>query len=247
MVPKPANQALRAWDALCEDFAGGEGAEADWIDPLAPDEWMRTFSFTASVATPRTLLYFTKSQPLSWLVTDWKEALPAKVEVIVHWGLVVDHQADRVRREASRCGRRIRFLGDLDPQDLATYLSLAFGGHRMRPRKSAVPIVYAGINDAWLGAAESATKIQPQSFLDTGSIEMTDAEKRYLRVVEQLAPQLETWVGPRCAALLRSGRKIEMEAVLNPEIFRLGYIALLRKLLTGEDERPRYPPRGQKR
>src|SRR6185295_10619779 len=99
-------------------------------------------------------------------------------------------------------------------------LSLAFGDHTMRPHaRSAVPIVHVGVNDAWIAVAE---KVFPRgyggtssSFADWAAIPMNDAERAYLSIVEQLGPPLEQWVGPRCASVLRSGRKFEIEAFLN--------------------------------
>ena len=42
---------------------------------------------------------------------------------------------------------------------------------------------------------------------------MDDGERRQLAAIERFIPDLRSLVGPTCTELLRSGRKIEVEAL----------------------------------
>jgi hypothetical protein len=197
---------------------------------------MRSVSFSMRIGKPTAIYFFSKHDLPYTFATRWKAVLPNSVSLVVRPGVAPAHYAAMVRREAIRCRCRVRFVGDLDPQDLAIYLSLAFGDYSMRPNpRSAVPIVHAGINDLWLGAAERAFKADPQwsNLLEWATIPMTAAERRYLAVVEKLGPPLEKWVGPRCASLLHGGKKIEVEALLNAPADRSSYARALARLLRG--------------
>jgi hypothetical protein len=147
VIRRPSRKALAAWDELRASFADGSGHEADYLDPLDPEKDMRSLAFSITSAKPRAPFYFTKPGSAYALFTHWK-AIPAGATVVVRPGLQPARYAAVVGREAERCRRRVRFVGDLDPQDLAIYLSLAFGDHAMRPHaRSAVPIVHVGVND----------------------------------------------------------------------------------------------------
>jgi hypothetical protein len=243
MLPRPRREALRAWDTLCDDFAGHGGADADWIDPLDPEEWMRSLSLSTRVPNPTSLLYFTKGGPAHMIGTEWAAALPKRTAILIRSGVATTTYATIVRREALRARCRVRFMGDLDPEDLAIYLSLEYGGYRMRPSpRSAVPIVYAGINDAWIDAAEAALSSSRRRrswpFPECVAIEMNGDEQRFLRTLEEVVPPLERWVGPRCARLLHAGMKIELEGVLNPNIYPASYLPAIAGLLTGRRHSP---------
>jgi hypothetical protein len=217
MLPRPSRTALAAWDNLREEFGGRDG-NADDVDPRAPDNWLRSASFSMRVPKPSAIYYFCKPDLVYALGTRWKAALPDDAILVMRTGVAAAHCAAIVRREAIRCRSRVRFVGDLDPQDLAIYLGLAFGDYSMRPNpRTAVPLVHTGINDAWLAAAERAFRADPRwsNMLEWVALPMTVAEQSYLTVLEQLGPPLEEWVGPRCASLLRGGKKIEVEAFLN--------------------------------
>jgi hypothetical protein len=235
VLPRPTRRALAEWDKF-RKIAGANPGDTDYFDPLGPDEWLRGINIAAKSARPSTIFYFAKPGTAVQLASKWKTALPKNATCITRGALATAADAAIVRDEALRCKRRVRFFGDLDPQDLAIYLSLAFGSHTMRPQPAtAVPILHTGINDAWLDAAEAAWprrgEWSSRSFLDCAAIAMEDEQRRYLEVVEQLGPPLETWVGPRCAALLRQGTKIEVEAFLNLPVRSVPYARSLRRLL----------------
>jgi hypothetical protein len=236
MLRRPTRRALAEWDAFRAEFAGENSGTTDYFDPLDSDEWARGLSLAIRTSNPRGIVYFTKQSIAGAFTTRWKNALPHDAMCITRSGVAPEHYAAVVRREANRCRCRVRFLGDLDPQDLAIHLSLAYGDHAMRPRsKSAVPIVHTGINDAWIAAAEKAwvsmEGSRSTSFIDFATIPMNVNERRYLHVVEQLGPPLEKWVGSRCAGLLRDGRKIEVEAILDLPVHSESYVRALRRLL----------------
>jgi hypothetical protein len=187
------------------------------------------------VAKPTSLLYFTKGTPAYMVGTRWAAALAKNTAILIRPGVATATYATLVRREALRARCHVRFIGDLDPEDLAIFLSLAYGDYRLRPRaRSAVPIIHAGINDAWLDAAEAAMSSRHRplgSFPECIAIDMNEAEQHFLRILENVGPPLEKWVGPRCARLLRGGLKIELEGVLNPELYRDSYVHALGHLL----------------
>jgi hypothetical protein len=235
MLRRPSHRALAAWDELRKAFAKGSGHDADYLDPLDPEEDTRSLAVSITSDKPRAIYYFTKGGAAHQLIAQWK-ALPRDATVVVRPGVQPARYAAAVRREARRCRSRVRFVGDLDPQDLAIYLSLAFGDYTMRPHaRSAVPIVHVGVNDAWLAAADKAFPRgyggTSSSFDDWAAIAMSDVERRYLEVVEQLGPPLEQWVGPRCASVLRSGRKLEIDAFLNRPPDPSRYARTLSRLL----------------
>jgi hypothetical protein len=241
MIPRPSRRALASWDHLREQFGKGSN-DADYLDPLGPDERVRSLVVSSQVLKPRTLYYFAKTGPPYALITHWKGALPSNATILVRPGVQPLHYAAAVRREAERCRCRVRFVGDLDPQDLAVFLSLAFGDYTMRPHpRGAVPITHVGINDAWLIAAEKAFPTgyggSALEFIEWASIPLTKDEQRYLAVVEGLCRPLEQWVGPRCASLLRSGRKLELEAFLNRPPNPVPYKRALARLLGGDRRR----------
>jgi len=109
-------------------------------------------------------------------------------------------------------------VGDLDPLDLAAYVALGAGGtplRRKRPRL--VPVEYAGIDDRWLDACERHAHRPPVA---TYTIRLSTRERDQLAALQRAGLDLEATVGPKCAALLRTGYKLEIEGATNPAIYQ---------------------------
>jgi hypothetical protein len=77
-------------------------------------------------------------------------------------------------------------------------------------------LVYGGIDDVWLAAMERTLKRGRR--LDSISIPLMKHERTLLKRLDR-ALDLERIVGPRSAALLRSGFKIELEGATNPHLY----------------------------
>jgi hypothetical protein len=93
------------------------------------------------------------------------------------------------------------FIGDLDPPDLMIFAWLRACLH---PK----PIAYAGVGDALLATLRTPL---PEMF----RIPCTPAERNGIAFMEQVFPDFRGTVGAECARSLRSGEKIEIEAVVS--------------------------------
>jgi hypothetical protein len=62
---------------------------------------------------------------------------------------------------------------------------------------------------------------------------MDDTEREHFTVVTHLVPDLKRLIGPKCFALLQSGRKLELEGAGIPHHFRKPFLPALTRLLLG--------------
>ncbi len=86
-----------------------------------------------------------------------------------------------------------RFVGDADPPDLLIFAWL----------RTHHPIQWRGVCDAMLPANSSAI-----------TIAQSPSERAAVPLLNSLCPDYRDLIGPRCAALLAEGQKIELEGVL---------------------------------
>ena len=96
-------------------------------------------------------------------------------------------------------GRRLVFLGDMDPVDLMVFAW-------WRASLDSGQVAYLGISDHYLDRLEVEI---PEEYL----ISLAPCEQRSMPVLDAVCPDYRAVVGPDCAALLDGGRKIELEAV----------------------------------
>ena len=202
-------------------------------DRWVSDEWQRaiTFAWDGRQRSPvpgpwpvelftadrraRRLLLLTKP----FLVRVWLRAgvFPEDTDAIVSYGIPSNRVCDVVRDHAARIRGALLFVGDLDPLDLAVYAALGAGGASVgRRRRAALQVRYAGVDDRWLAACERNRR-------RTGgrsTILLSRGERDQLAALERAGLDLEGTVGPRCAALLRAGYKLEIEGATNPAIYR---------------------------
>jgi hypothetical protein len=93
--------------------------------------------------------------------------------------------------------REVLFLGDSDPADLLIFAWLRWQ----------MPVKYGGVSDRLALALD----VQIQ---DTPAIPFADSEREAVSLLGEVCPDYRELVGPKCAALLDQGRKIEVEAVI---------------------------------
>jgi hypothetical protein len=148
------------------------------------------------------LLLCPKSVPAEW----WYSPELQKTVGFLHAPFPADPRLSDAVRMFARDPVPVLFVGDMDPVAIAQYLA----AQRMFAATGALALAYGGMNDAWLNAMAEST--WPLARL---SIRMSASEVRLLRALES-ATRLEDLIGPDCAALLRRGFKVELEAALNP-------------------------------
>jgi hypothetical protein len=184
-------------------------------EPVEPPGVWPPLEFYVSTARPRHVFLFTKVWlPRLWLRSDH---YPAKVDAIVHYGMPSRRQCDVLRAHADATGMALRFVGDLDPLDLAVFRSIQAGGAPPRGRAAPkVPVAYAGIDDEWLAICERRLGGRP---LATVCFRQDATERKLLAQLVRGGVDLDALVGPRCAALLRSGLKLEIEGASNGAIY----------------------------
>jgi len=147
---------------------------------------------------PRRVLVVTKEAVLRrWERPDW----PAGLVVVVACGMLTRAQAGVLGGLAGDTSVPIAFVGDADPMGLHTFLCLRghLGAQRVR---------FCGICDAVLDIIGDK-RAQPES-LET--LKLSAFDQAHLRVVATLA-KLDQVLGPRVSAVLRNGKKIEIEAL----------------------------------
>ena len=116
--------------------------------------------------------------------------------VIGRYGLPDDD--DVIWLNTAAGGRQILFVGDADPPDLLIFSWL----------RSRMNISFRGVNDTLL----------KQCGVDLSqhiTIRHSPTEAAAVPLVIQYLPDFEKLLGSDCAALFKSGRKIEVEALIN--------------------------------
>ena len=107
----------------------------------------------------------------------------------------------------------IAFVGDLDPPSIIQYLATR---DRLVPTRRS-RLLFGGVDSTWLEDVEAA--LRPELALDRVCTPLSRAEKRLLRLLED-SLDLDSLVGSRAAAMLRSGVKLEIEGATNPQLFQ---------------------------
>jgi len=219
-------------------------ARADrWVG----EEWQRAISFAwdgrrrSPVPGPWPLELYPASQRATRLLLLTKPYLarvwirtrlfPPRTDAFVSYGVPSRRVFDVVRGHAKRLGAIVQFVGDLDPLDLAAYVALGAGGAPVgKRRRAALAVRYSGVDDRWLSACERNSRHLP---LASFTIELSRGERDQLAALELAGLDLDATVGPRSAAILRAGYKLEIEGATNPAIFRPRHQADVRKLVLG--------------
>jgi len=198
---------------------------------LAPAPAPMTIWF--GTAAPRHLLYFTKESFLAFL--GRQSLTPTSWLAIVCASFPTPESLKALGRLVEEFGKSLTYVGDLRPMDLTHFALLRRGSPDFSTRRSVpLPILYGGINDAWLGLADSFRRptIAP---LES---KMRDVERMHFEVLQQLVPDLESLVGERSFALLKAGHEVNLEMTYNLAHYREGYARRLIEHLNSMTARP---------
>ena len=184
-------------------------------EPVDPPGVWPPLEFYVSASRPSRIFFFTKVWlPRMWLRSD---LYPERTDAMVHFGMPSRRQCELLRAHASATDTVMRFAGDLDPLDLTVFRSLQSGGAPLRARAApAVPVAYSGIDDGWLEICQRRLGSRP---LATVCIRQDATEKKLLTELVRAGVDIDGLVGPKCAALLRSGIKLEIEGASNAAIY----------------------------
>lgn len=176
-----------------------------------------------SASQPARAFMFTKVWfPRMWLRSD---CFPDRTDAVVHYGMPSRRHCELLRAHAKKDGTPFRFVGDMDPLDLSVFASMQRGGAPPRARAApAVPVVYAGINDDWLRFCERRLGHRPLTHV---CIRQDATEQKLLRELVRAGMDIEALVGPRCAALLGDGLKLEIEGASNAALYGPDFMRVL--------------------
>lgn len=170
-----------------------------------PDEWegqdlqgeapLRVFVGTGA---PRRVLVVTKEAPVArWNRSAW----PAGLVVVVASGMLSRAQATAIAALAGGGSGTVTFVGDADPMDLHTFLSLRA---HLGPERARFCGVSDGILDAMGDPDVEPERLRPR--------DLSAFDKAHLQVVQALVDP-EVLLGPRVAAALLNGKGLEIEAL----------------------------------
>lgn len=196
-----------------------EGAQD--YELLRPSVWP-PLHVHAGRGEPRLLLYSTKEALVQRWVMD--EIYPAGWMALSRYGLPTPEYLDEIRLHLAKHRLPLLFVGDLDPLDLTIFAILRHGEATLTGRSAKLPVYYAGIDDGWLALCERNIRKHAlnEAFLTIGAL-----EREHLSITRELLPDIENMIGPRCLALLESGKKIEIEGACNIGFYGEEFPALL--------------------
>lgn len=201
--------------------------EVERYEPLDASTY-HSLEIFAPEESPQALLFFTKPFlcKLWWNMGAYPETLFAMVRsgvpTVPGWRLIRD-TARRVRLP-------LCYIGDLDPFDLTIFLALRSGDPDIRnPVREALPIHYLGVDDAWLKLCQR--QLLPKMNGYVPYFKMSALELEHRDVLLKMAPWVLDLVGPKCAEMVRSGLKFELEGAANPSFYKEGFSLLLRNHL----------------
>lgn len=185
-----------------------------WDDLLRPRNDRRITHVIAGTRDAAIVVWTQKIRAAEWI---WPTSTPP-AHVVGHYGPPDDAAIDLV---ASRLApSRVVVLTDLDPWGwfLAQIVVRAFAAR-------GVAAVHRGIDDALI-ALSTSWRRQPAP--DDALLGLTIASSLAERARwAWLRPHAAESLGPRARAVLDSGRRLELEAVTNPSLYREGHAEAL--------------------
>lgn len=140
------------------------------------------------------IVYTTKPQCL--LAPFAGAAAEPSFGVVGRYGLPGEREIGWLRTATN--GRQVRFVGDADPCDLLIFTWLS----------SRMPISYHGLNDLLLKKCNVLVNDRLQSV-------QSASETAAMKFLTEQLPNFHELLGSDCAAVLASGRKIEIEALVS--------------------------------
>ena len=189
----------------------------------------------------RRVLYLTKLDWLLELVGD-EDRVPSDVAILHRFGLVAPTTLELISRFLGGSTPSLVFIGDLNPQDLATFACLVSGGTAAKP-KSDDKVVYAGVRDTWIdiclqefrnpfiGDDRSSDESKEAQFRRAACVALSDAERDALALLRRLPVSWETLLGQNSLALLDSGWRLDVEGATNGRLYSTSLRERLRDLV----------------
>ena len=179
--------------------------------PYEEDLRGRALHVTPALSACRRIVYTTK---VDWLlhVLRWTDGMPDDIALLWRWAPLGTAHAGTIRSVVESLGAPLVFVGDLDPLDLATFSTLA-----RCLRGLPWPVLYGGVGDRWLELCEQ--HLPPRASLRSLCIPMSAPEQEAMQQAEEIGLGWDTIAGPRGAALLGSGVKLELEGATSPHFF----------------------------
>jgi hypothetical protein len=216
--------ALTRLDAALSRLAGEQD---EWTDMRVPVQML-------AGTPPGRVIYLTKS---TWMemCDGWGTLDGGRTSLFTRYGIVPGVYADVVRLEMARMrAKKLAVVGDLDPLDLTVLLSLQCGGIEETARPGSIPVRWLGVRDQWLSACDRALGSKGSVW---ATVTMNAFEVEHWRRLEALGISWEAIIGSRSVALLRAGKKVELEGASNPSIYGRPFLAKVRRL-GGLEPRP---------
>jgi hypothetical protein len=139
------------------------------------------------------IIYTTKPSVLAVLI---QRSIVHSVASIGRYGL--PHKEDVIRLEQIARGRTLGFLGDADPVDLLIYTWL----------RERISLAYLGVNDHLLGLVGCPID-------QSTTITLADSESLAIPLLIDACPDYRKLLGVKCARLLESRTKLELESVVS--------------------------------
>jgi hypothetical protein len=208
-------------------------ADAEWAPP---SRWPG-LCVAPSVSRCEQIVYITKGNGLLGVPLD-DDQLTGHATILLRYGCVMRELGKRVLAESRSIGVPTYFIGDLDPQDLTTYLTLACSD-----RDGFALVKYLGVDAGWQQLCHRyATERCRTMHAGLPTIEMGEFEREHLDGLLRLPFDWESLVGPEALKLLRSGYKLEIEGASNPAFYRRGFSKELRRHLFGRRSTQRAKP-----
>ena len=159
---------------------------------------------------------------------------PKTWRAFIRYGMLSKESLMLIRDELNDLEVDLFFVGDLDPLDLNIFVDLT-GWSVGTTRSSGRRVYFLGINDRWM---QLSRRSLPRGFdFSRLTIQMHHLEVQHLRHLEKAHPRLTNEVGKRAFELLRSGRKLELEAAISEALHGKGFLKKLAHHLPREVNR----------
>jgi hypothetical protein len=178
---------------LIEEWFAGRKADGDFV------QYGRDYAYRFIPPARRGAPIFYTTKTNAFAAGTAKEWSDQTFGFIGRSGLPNESDVVAIRRLVG--GHTLFFLGDMDPQDL---LIFAWFRARIRPKR----VRFLGICDRYL---DQLKVVLPETF----HIRCSRPERRSMTLLNSVFPDLEKVVGRTCHAVLTSGRKTELEAVVS--------------------------------
>jgi hypothetical protein len=189
-------------------------------EPIQIDEFVGATVLPAKVECRR-VLFVTKARSLLQLCLA-EAPVPEDVCVVGRYGVLSPTYASVLTRSGSLRSSedRLLFVGDLDPLDIAVFMSV-------REQFPQLNCVFHGVTDTLISLSMKHLVNGPAtSWKSLPTIAMSSCERAQLDEIAA-SVNLETLVGPMASSLLINGRKLEIEGAANPALFGDSWPGLL--------------------